>query len=814
MHKASFFIVIFINIILLISIFSLADCSSSSLPLTILSNKNESANSTSKTDLASVGSTNEINMTTGQIQLAVGLSGLINQGYDGTGVIIGLVDTGVYNFISNTTFASEFGSRVIATKSFVSTANNYAGNDSTITDSFGHGTEVASLLIGNTYGMAKGAKLVAAKIYSNGIAGNAGYQGEETTRGVYNGILYCVQHGASVINLSFGQYSNIVNDGRQYIVDQMSKKYNVIFTISAGNDGLSGVDGASIGTPGTSFQAITVAASNGRYNMASFSSSGIRSDYTMKPDVSAPGVGVNTILGLESGTSESAPIVAGGIAVLIQALAKNGRSYTVGAIKAALIKTADPIPNYPIWYQGAGMVNFTAAFNLLMSEPKSSNNVPIIATAFPTQLPVIPLNNLFIDQTVPFNLTVISSIYNSATISLHGIPTDTMSFNKIQYFNASDRLSLLFHPTSTTKPGLYKGFLLLDFSLGPTVNVSIEFTVKIPVIKVLFDETKNGFINEKKPHGQYQLATTHDPALQDPWGFSTFLLGQYREFYNIMALNNISITPFYTGQYTNLTYLQNFDEIIFSYPNSMVTNPFTDWYNDPLFGNLFKLTEPTLLFTSTELSTLNAYVKEDSKSILIMTSDQRFTNTTAFNSILSSFNIGYNLTSGAIYDNEPLQINSSNAIFNSVSSLDYYGTSFTSLNTNNNTIALENNKFLLLNNLSRTTPDSGRIIVSGSAYFAENYMLNPYSNGNYRNDCKFLLNLLTWLKGNESLISQITSYSPTYYPTFNNNPTTYIISSSSSSSTSSMQNLFSFSLIATVLIVSAIVIIKRKHKKI
>lgn len=814
MQKTNLFILIFINLILIISILSLANFSSTSFPMTAYSNNNITTSSTSKTDLASVKSNNKVtSMSTIQIQQAIGLSGLLDKGYDGSGVIIGLVDTGVYNFIPNSTFEKEFGSKVIATKSFVSTANNYAGNDSTITDNFGHGTEVASLLVGNTYGMAKGANLVAAKIYSAGIAGNAGYQGEETTRGVYYGILYCAEHGATIINLSIGQYSNIVNDGRQYIIDKLSKEKNIVFTVSAGNSGLSGIDGASIGTPGTAFQAITVAASNGQYNMAGFSSSGIRSDYTMKPDVSAPGVNTATILGSESGTSESAPIVAGGIAVLIQALAKNGRSYTVGAIKAALIKTANPIPNYPNWYQGAGMVNFTAAFNLLMSEKKSPNNVPIIATAFPTKLPVIPLNTLFINQTVPFNLTVITSLYNSATISLHGIPADTMSFNKVQYFNASDRLSLLFHPTANTKPGLYKGYLLLDFTLGPVVNVSIEFTVKIPAIKVLFDETKNGFINDKKPHAAYQISTVTDPALQDPWGFSTFLLGQYREFYNVMALNNISITPFFTGQYTNLTYLQNFDEIIFSYPNSKITNPFTDWYNDPLFGNLFKLTEPTLLFSSAELVTLNTYVKQDSKGILFMTSDQRFTNTTAFDSLLNSFNLGYKLTPNAIYDNEPLLINTTNTIFNSVSSIDYYGTSFSSLNTNNNTVALQNNKFLLLNNLSQNMPDRGRIIVSGSAYFAENYMLNPESNANTANDCKFLLNMLSWLKGSTPLTSEICSYSPTYYPTSNNVPPSPL-TISSSSTRSSAPNTIPFYLVGAFLVLPAIVIYKRKHKKI
>ena len=99
---------------------------------------------------------------------------------------------------------------------------------------------------------------------------------------------------------------------------------------------------------------------------------------------------------------------------------------------------------------------------------------------------------------------------------------------------------MLFHPTANTLPGNYTGYLLLNFTLGPVVNVSISFTVKIPIIKVLFDETKNGFINDKKPQQSYL-------PLDDAWGYSTFLLGQYREFYNGLAENNISVTPFYSG---------------------------------------------------------------------------------------------------------------------------------------------------------------------------------------------------------------------------------------------------------------------------
>lgn len=752
-----------ISIILLLSILSISNFSSNTIQNSYSFNSNSQITSNIKSNKSEISPYSKIAITTSYIKQITGLQWLLDQGFNGSNVIIGSVDTG----IANSSYPSEFGSKLLAEKSFVTTQNGYGGTDLTIKDTIGHGTETASVAAGYKYGMAPGAYLVASKIYNNSITGNAGYPGEETTSGVVNGIIFCAQQGAKIINLSFGQYSNIANDGRQYIVDKLSKEQNIIFTISAANEGESGIDGASIGTPGTAFQAITVAASQDANTMAPFSSSGIRVDYTVKPDVTAPGVNIPTILGLGSGTSFSAPIVAGGIAVILDGLTRSGKNYTVGAIKAALLETANPIGDYPVWYQGAGMVNFTAAYLLLMGKPLT-NNVPTVVTAFPKNLPISPLNNLFNDQTVPFNLTVVSSQYDQAIISLHGIPSETMSFNSQQYFNASERLSLLFHPTSTTLPGTYSGYLLLTFNSGQVVNVTIQFSVKSPILKILFDETRNGFVNTK-------LAGKSSVNLADPWGDTTFLLGQYRYFYSILAMNDISVTPFFKGSYTNLTYLNQFDEIMFPYPNSKITNTFTDWYNNSLFNGTFTLTEPTLLFSQNEINTLNTYIQGQTKGILILTSDQQFTNTTAFNSFLNSFGLGFDLSNPSVtIDKEPFSISSTNSIFSNISSLDYYGTTFTSVNYNPNVQSLENGKFLLYNGYDQA---KGRILVSGSAYFAENFMLNPYHD-NYVNDCKFLLNILTWTNGNNP--------SNNIYA-----PNTYTTSLATTNTNSNSQTIFS-----------------------
>lgn len=763
MHKSNaLFLFIIIPIIILSSIVVPTNFGVVSLNQSGNSNKNSSAN-TLTNDSTKIQAQSQNTYSSSQIKQIIGLQWLLDQGFDGKNVRIGFVDSGIKTNALSGNGTPIFGNRVIAQSIFLNSAYGYAGNTTSITPNINHGTETASIAAGSEYGMAPGSTLAGTMLYSGNQPMNGGYPGEETTADVVNAVIYLAKQNCTIINLSLGQYSNIVNDGRQYIIDKISKEKNIIFTISAANDGDSGIDGASIGTPGTSFQAITVAASDGSTSMASFSSSGIRSDYTIKPDLTAPGVGIpvnsfdykyNDVQTFADGTSFSAPIVAGGIAVLIQALAYYGRNYTVGAIKAALIETANPIGNYPIWYQGAGMVNFTAAYQLLMSKPVNSiTYVPTIATAFPKKLPIFPLDTMFTGQSVPFNLTVVSSNYDLAQITLHGIPANIMSFNSQQYFNNSERLSILFHPTLNTSPGIYTGYLLLSFTSGQTTNVTIQFTVKKPLIKVLFDETKNGFVNFKKPGSS-------PTYLDDPWGFSTFLLGQYRDFYHLLALNNISVTPFFKGSYTNLTYLKQFDTIIFTYPNSKVTNPFTDWYNQPFFNGLFTLTEPTLVFSQNELNTINAYIHDFSKSIWILTSDQIDTNATAFNSLLSTLGMGYKLSNPSVtLDNEPLSVNSSNEIFSNISSLDYYGTNFTSLNTDPNVESLENGRILVLDGYAKYNKTRGRIIVSGSGYFAENFMLDP-SNHNYINDSKFVLNTLSWLKGYKPFL---TYYIPSTY---------------------------------------------------
>lgn len=141
-----------------------------------------------------------------------------------------------------------------------------------------------------------------------------------------------------VINLSLGAPFGSGYDVTTVAADNAALA-GIVVVASAGNDGDTTFASS---TPGTADRTIAVAAASGT-TLASFSSRGPRrGDAALKPDITAPGVGINsagrgrgsygTYL---SGTSMAAPHVAGAAALLRQA----HPTWTVEQIKAALINT-------------------------------------------------------------------------------------------------------------------------------------------------------------------------------------------------------------------------------------------------------------------------------------------------------------------------------------------------------------------------------------------------------------------------------------------------------------------------------------------
>ena len=161
-----------------------------------------------------------------------------------------------------------------------------------------------------------------------------------------------VRDGMDVINLSLGETE--IDPSRDVVAKALNAAADagVVSTVSAGNDfGEFGV--GSITSPANAAKAISVAASSGGHgspdvdNIADFSSAGPTPySLTLKPDVTAPGEGVASAAPggafvESSGTSMSAPHVAGGAALLRQ----RHPTWNPAQIKSALVLTGAPIHN-------------------------------------------------------------------------------------------------------------------------------------------------------------------------------------------------------------------------------------------------------------------------------------------------------------------------------------------------------------------------------------------------------------------------------------------------------------------------------------
>ncbi|MPZ29240.1 MAG: S8 family serine peptidase, partial [Micromonosporaceae bacterium] len=278
-------------------------------------------------------------------------------GFDGTGMTIAVLDTGIDGS------HPDLAGRVVA-------AENFTG-DPDASDEHGHGTHVSGIAAGTgaasdgTFtGMATGAELLNGKICNSG--------GSCPTSGMLAGMEWAAPQ-ADVISLSVGTTSG--SDGTDLLsqaVNTLTAQHDTLFVIAAGNSGVFG-DG-SVGSPGAADAALTVGSVNKNEQLAGSSSRGPRlGDFAIKPDLTAPGVsivsarGAGTGLGTPvddfyttvSGTSMATPHVSGAAAILLQ----QDPDLSAAELKAALAATAVPHPDLEVYQQGGGRLDIPAALD-------------------------------------------------------------------------------------------------------------------------------------------------------------------------------------------------------------------------------------------------------------------------------------------------------------------------------------------------------------------------------------------------------------------------------------------------------------------
>lgn len=285
-------------------------------------------------------------------------------GYDGTGTVVGIIDSGL-----DTEHPDLVGKMVIGT------GFTYPGGTAPQLDQHGHGTHVAGIVTGTGAasngryrGVAPGAQLAIFDACDPLI--NGGLEGC-TLSTILEGVHWMAEHGVKIVNMSLGTGNTPDIDPLEEAIQRLSEQYGMLYVIAAGNSGSPGAE-FMIDSPGSTLAALTVGAVDKSDAMTNFSSRGplpAFDGYRIKPDVTAPGDDITSagaskgsetggaLYVTASGTSMSTPHAAGAAAILLQ----KHPTWSGEQLKSALMGTAQFKSNAGMFDQGAGRIDVPAA---------------------------------------------------------------------------------------------------------------------------------------------------------------------------------------------------------------------------------------------------------------------------------------------------------------------------------------------------------------------------------------------------------------------------------------------------------------------
>ncbi|MFI8516866.1 S8 family serine peptidase [Streptomyces sp. NPDC085481] len=367
-------------------------------------------------------------------------------GLTGKGVKVAVLDTGV------DAGHPDLAGRVTESRSFIE------GQE--VADRNGHGTHVTSTVGGSgaasdgkEQGVAPGATLAVGKVLSD--------QGSGSESQIIAGMEWAARDiDAKIVSMSLGsQEPSDGTDPMAQAVNSLSAETGALFVIAAGNSGAPG----SIGSPGAADSALTVGAVDSADEAAYFTSKGPRYlDQALKPDVSAPGVGIlaarsqlvagSGLYTSMNGTSMATPHVAGAAALL----AERHPDWTGAQLKNALMSSSKTL-DASAYDLGAGRLDVAAAVTANVTATGSADlgfyawpyeaNKPVTKTVTYTNASDAAVELKLAVQGMPDGTTTLAD--PTLTVPAHGTASTTVTGDgaKAPVGTSSGRL------TATAKAG-------------------------------------------------------------------------------------------------------------------------------------------------------------------------------------------------------------------------------------------------------------------------------------------------------------------------------------------------------------------------
>ena len=329
---------------------------------------------------------------------------LLEEGRNASGVKLGIIDTGMGSLVSSHPATSQ----MVADNRFIE-SRDFTGQPA---DQSVHGYAVLSVAAGfdpgRLIGPAYGAEIYHARTE---------YAPTETNQeedSFVAGIEWMESEGVDVINISLG-YSEFDNGQSSYSVSDLdgetgittraadiAAEMGVVVVSSAGNSGCNSPSSCwyFITMPADGHNVITVGAVDSLGVLANFSSRGPTADDRIKPDVVAQGVASYLAIGnlsysRSSGTSFSSPMVAGVVALMLEA----NPSLRPDQVRDILRSTASQAiaPDNEI---GWGRIDADAAVQTALALVSSTeNDVPFsVAVQPPYPNPTFDRTNIWVDN--------------------------------------------------------------------------------------------------------------------------------------------------------------------------------------------------------------------------------------------------------------------------------------------------------------------------------------------------------------------------------------------------------------------------------